>query len=39
VGFAHIIDPVVGDSPGMTQQKQQYTSLLLLNGHVDRLRQ
>jgi hypothetical protein len=38
VGFAHISDPVVSDSPSMTRQRRQNSSLLLLNGHVDRLR-
>jgi hypothetical protein len=38
VGFAHISDPVVSDSPGMTRQRRQNSSLLLLNGHVDRHR-
>jgi hypothetical protein len=38
VGFAHISDSVVSDSPGMTRQRRQNTSLLLVNDHVDRLR-
>jgi hypothetical protein len=38
VGFAHISDPVVEDSPGMARQRRQNTSLLLLNGHVERIK-
>jgi hypothetical protein len=37
VDLAHINDPVVCDLPGFTRQKRLNNSLLLLNGHVDRL--
>jgi hypothetical protein len=38
VAFAHISAPVVSDSPGMTRQRRQNSSLLLLNGHLNRLK-
>jgi hypothetical protein len=38
VGLAHISNPVVCDLPGFIRRKRLNNSLLLLNGHVYRLR-